>query len=94
MSLTAEEWRFRRTYKRDPFEAWLAHDGSQVVVRYRGDHVAAIGDSDRLALAALCVDGTPGGFTRADVRSLREHGMDDLADRVEALVPPEKEWTP
>ena len=46
------------------------------------------------ALAALCLYGEPFGFTREDVRILRAAAcIDDmvgLADRIEALLPPEE----
>lgn len=51
------------------------------------------------ALAALCLHGQPFGFTREDARTLRECVEHDkpcdiprllhLADRIEALLPPE-----
>lgn len=62
---------------------------------------------DRHGIAALCLHGQPFGFTREDVRRLREYPdlygglqrtcveaewqqfVDSLADRTEALLPPE-----
>lgn len=46
------------------------------------------------ALAALCLHGQPFGFTWEDVRVLREQFhvnlLQDLADRIAALLPPEE----
>jgi hypothetical protein len=50
---------------------------------------------DRDALAALALHGQPFGFTREDVDLLRwvaehtDHATGRLADRIEALLPPE-----
>ncbi len=55
---------------------------------------------DRHGLAALCLHGQPFGFTRSDVHWLRKYvNMEgpshhaqfmSLADRIEALLPPEE----
>ena len=71
-------------------EEWKQHFGN-------GPRV----DKDDHATAAMCLVGTPFGFTREDLACLRvvmgslaHHGipqpcLDGLYDRIEALLPPE-----
>ena len=93
-ALTAEEWA-----SDTPID-----DNTQTIVGGRLYFAGRlIHDMDRHALAALCLHGQTYGFTREDVELLREsdriHQVNsppeergpyaDLADRIEALLPPE-----
>ena len=67
----------------------------QYTIRVPQEHLSA--------LAALCLHGQPYGFTRGDVGRLRQvadaiaydpdedRDLRDLADRIEALLPPKEE---
>lgn len=88
-ALTPEEWNTKEL-----LIAELHEDGVLLV----GDYGAprSVDGQERHALAALALYGQPFGFTRDDIALLRAyaHGgsdmrFQDLADRVEALLPPE-----
>ena len=67
-----------------------------------GEYGIQLDVEERQALAALCLHEQPFGFTRVDVGRLREmingdtdaehlwYPLMDLADRIEALLPPEE----
>lgn len=90
-ALTPEEWAYA-------VERWRLDDGPSRYVS--GDDRCYAGcripESDYHATAALCLHGQPFGFTRADVESVRyvsdwldrPNPLRDLADRIEALLPP------
>jgi hypothetical protein len=114
-ALSAEEWAERRVSAGDEaVEAYctlhVGKDGRLYAAA--GDGRDYYGKGDGLvarphALAALCLHGQPFGFTREDVRLLRNAaddyrdgenhlwpiggGLLALADRIEALLPPEVE---
>ena len=97
-ALTPEEWTWE-----DIDLTWtefFLHDGE--LVQHTEDCKPMI-ISRRDAIAALCLHGQPFGFTREDVLQLKRTmcrcGHDagenptlrNLADRIEALLPPEQE---
>lgn len=99
-ALTAKEW----TEKRYETQALL---GEATVQVDEEDDVyispTAMGAffraTDRHALAALLLYGQPFGFSREDVKHLRDRGSNcewciSLADRIEALLPPEGRLQP
>ncbi len=94
-ALSAEEWLCRHT-RRDGCEFWISHDGGEVVLDRSRPGVTT--PEDRHALAAFCLDGQPFGFTREDAElvriasgevSDRYRRLQGLAERIEALLPPE-----
>ena len=92
-AMAAEEWReFLRPSDRWPSERV---EGRTLIVASDcgGEPCAEDVELDAHEVAAMCLHGQPFGFTREDVRRLRtalyaEHYA-DLADRIEALLPPE-----
>lgn len=100
-ALTAQEWE-RGTFSPSHW-GLVAHSENELSVRCP-DNREIFKERDRHKLAALCLHGQPFGFTREDVAVLREFrqasvyevsddekdACDDLADRIEALLPPEK----
>ena len=90
-ALTAEEWKAGGWYVKPEYHIWTECSGD-------------CGVEDRHAMAATCLHGQPFGFTREDVIALRamqdrinfealDRGIPsvkDLADRIEALLPPEE----
>ena len=94
-ALTPEEWREDVPATRDTMT--IVH-GDVYFAGLRVHH------TDRHGLAAICLYGQPFGFTREDVQMLRflcdkapydeedarlERALLSLADRIEALLPPE-----
>jgi hypothetical protein len=77
----------------------LEIEEDKVEVHLDPDEYTAIPQWGLHAVAALCLHGQPFGFTWDDVAMLREEGsvgypetgrkLRDLADRIEALLPPE-----
>lgn len=96
-ALTAEEWWYvmkRGPTVYNPQDIRLTSDGyGQYPDGYK------VNESARHGVAAACLHGQPFGFTRQDVELLRElkvyrHGekeVEDLANRIEALLPPEED---
>ena len=92
-AMTGEEWAKKQI---DGFSVSLVLDNDGelklwIAAREPGGFIVI---SRRDALAALCLHGEPFGFTREDVERLRylarfEDGLDTIADRIEALLPPE-----
>lgn len=88
-ALTAEEWaRLTPTEDASPWDFWEAISEDDIT---SGDPMHA--------MAALCLHGQDFGFTREDVALLRfwgrgpegdvrVRGLLNLADRIEALLPP------
>lgn len=77
--------------------AELEEGGTRLTLYVRDSRGGAEWEIDnRPALAALCLYGTPQGFTQEDVEKLRDmdprhadwHYLDQLADRIAALLPP------
>jgi hypothetical protein len=88
-AVTNEEWRVGYLMRNAVGAAW-------------GDGNLCIGEDTATpeiahAVAAVCLHGQPFGFTREDVRELRAmsvngftyFGLNSIADRIEALLPPE-----
>lgn len=85
-ALTAEEWELWETQRRI-----LVQSGTQITYAW-----GQKGHLNAQQIAALALHGQPFGFTRADVRflrevafSLKESDASNLAARIEALLPPE-----
>ncbi len=102
-ALTAEEWEMG--YASKDLRIELRSGGRVGVTAHAYPLGGGLGDPrDLPALAALCLHGQPFGFTREDVIVLRamqdrinfealDRGIPsvkDLADRIEALLPPEE----
>lgn len=94
-ALTAEEWR-DEFYNRQQAAKWGSGTGPRI------HRTLAPGADLAHQDAALALYGKPFGFTRADVARLRQSAnrirdewgdsvtdLKDLADRIEALLPPE-----
>lgn len=103
-ALTPEEWGRKALYaKGEGREHEFWDDGWVEVQAYNGEHHMADLSPRRHGIAALCLHGQPFGFTREDVKLLREGivheqaeylpveatRISDLADRIEALLPPD-----
>ncbi len=98
-ALTREEWQNRYCTKEGvamaaaPGQPYLSAGDDAV-----HDDGFDAGPEARHALAALSLYGQPFGFTREDVNLLRyaagvciaDRELNGLADRIEALLPPEK----
>lgn len=88
-ALTADQWAGKG----------IAIDGEPGWHNTHGEE--SVPSGDRHAVAALCLYGQPFGLTREDVKTLRTFRrqmlatseewarVKDLADRIEALLPPE-----
>ncbi|MGE0161357.1 MAG: hypothetical protein AB7T31_18325 [Gemmatimonadales bacterium] len=105
-ALTPEEW--APVLRNDLHRVELAREIMRCTLANERCPVPAEGEVTH-ALAALCLHGQPFGFTREDVRLLRQSARDEragvtadnrphpdvataydsLADRIEALLPPE-----
>ena len=91
-ALTAEEWArwFSLDDEPDQVDTWSQHD-----VLVQAYNCAEVGGEH--GVAATLLYGQPFGFTRKDVRFLRTMvsiyrsapQLESLADRIEALLPPE-----
>ena len=104
-ALTVEEWAENAVPRIEVRGVDIFVDGIAVVAEWGEDreHEAAVVGRERHALAALCLYGQPYGFSHADVKLLKaERSMligdvseeelaswGSLADRIEALLPPE-----
>lgn len=108
-ALTAEQWKNGWVYAQDEPGASSgehvhrhANDPSSVCVASLMSHACVSDPGCKHALAALCLDGEPFGFTREDLSLLRtalavwpnlgshtEAELTSLIKRIEALVPPE-----
>jgi len=100
-ALTPEEWGQQYIEIGHGGREFTFYDDCTVEVdSHSGSHVTGYFNTRRHALAALCLHGQPFGFTRSDVEFLRSFGdaqMDiaegpmihAIADRIEALLPPE-----
>ena len=94
-ALTPEEWADpEHNVRRDGF--WLYEPGQMCLV-VGADKKGVSIEELRHAVAALTLYGQPFGFTREHVTILRtcalefsEYGLHDIADRIAALLPPEK----
>lgn len=98
-ALTPEEWR-KLAVSRGGFYADLSGDwqnGIPTDTLFVGSPESAVAVSPRHALAALALHGQPFGFTREDVANLRwvacqrmprAAALNQIADRIEALLPP------
>jgi hypothetical protein len=98
-ALTSEEWEHFEfaTGERpgDTLFGYINPDTRALHLGWNGDGMKPVKNS--APLAALALYGQPFGFTREDVRELRAmsvngftyFGLNSIADRIEALLPPE-----
>lgn len=101
-ALTAEEWASRVRFgtddailpmKRARLAEYSNEDGNWNGLTLKGEAgIVCVNPPDMHAIAALALYGQPFGFTRKDVKALRHLGWpayEGIADRIEALLPPE-----
>jgi hypothetical protein len=95
-ALTPEEWA-KGEYRPKDRPTMCLRDGGVRWPDWNGESLAGVGGESAHAMAALCLYGQPFGFTRSDVEAIRRphwpanwDRIDDLADRIEALLPPEE----
>ena len=89
-ALTPAEWKeFLPGSQSDVADAVDDADETMLVERRRRDTAEAAMTARRYnAAAALALHGQPFGFTWEDVERCRDLGLNDLADRIAALLPP------
>ena len=104
LALTKDEWRDPNSIvwgKASAVYPWITAEGSLSLECDDSFYHEELNAEQRLALAALCLHGQPFGFTREDLKGLRRlmqregprihlyGSVTTLADRIEALLPPE-----
>src|SRR4051812_14958414 len=100
-ALTAEEWKRQSFTRGEPDNVHITRRGG--IIELDLQHSGNSGypaPATRHAIAALMLDGQPFGFTREDVQLLhdvayrlddrqdQQERLDDLAERINALLPP------